>query len=96
MSLLIDPGSVEAVLLADGWHTCDKAPDGHAGTEISTFYLDAYEYGTEYETPGKQKLALHHGGGQSGICATGFSFCEGGAYISGPLTSVLAVRHMVE
>lgn len=78
MSLLIDAKTVTGVLLADGWHTV--IPD--------TFTLDSYEfvYG-DYEHP-------LHGGGNSGVCATGFTFSEEwGSNISGPLTAILAVRH---
>jgi hypothetical protein len=37
------------------------------------------------------------GGGDSGVCSTGFSFVtdEAGSRIAGPLTSILALRHGV-
>lgn len=88
MSLLIDINRVESVLLADGWH---DVVDG-------SFDLDAYEFGTweqnrEY-TSGKEFRAVH-GGGQSGVCATGFSFKTNheATLISGPLTAILAVKY---
>jgi hypothetical protein len=34
-----------------------------------------------------------HGGGNSGVCAVGFSFKEDVSLVSGPLTAILAVRH---
>ena len=38
-----------------------------------------------------------HGGGDSGVCATGFSFVtdQEGSRLAGPLTSILALRHGV-
>lgn len=78
MSLLIDAKTITGVLLADGWH--NVVPD--------TFGLDSYEYiYGDYDH-------LMHGGGNSGVCATGFTFSEElGTSISGPLTAILAVRH---
>jgi hypothetical protein len=82
MSLAIDIDDVTAVLLADGWHYVYK----------KSFALDSYEF-----MHGEQ---LEHGGGNSGVCATGFSFIERDQsataveeQISGPLTSIIAVRH---
>jgi len=77
MSLAIDPDKVEAVLLADGWH------------EITYFSLDSYEFVEPGESGGSFVL---HGGGQSGVCATGFVFREGSFAYYGPLTAILAVR----
>lgn len=66
--------------------------DGWHAVHGESFYLDAYEYvdDTSY---------ILHGGGDSGICSTGFAFTEtlfnlGGTriQIAGPLTSILAVR----
>ncbi len=61
----------------------------HVVTEKS-FAMDSYEFHW-----GK---IVTLGGGQSGICATGFEFWEKDAdgtdhLIAGPMTSVLAVRH---
>lgn len=80
MSLAIKEEDVYAVLLADGWHEVFE----------STFVLDAFEITDVNED-------LTHSGGQSGVCATGFRFSshnkEGGVeVISGPLTSVIAVK----
>jgi hypothetical protein len=87
MSLCIDVNAVSAVLLADGWHEVAHA----------SFNLDAYEYawsgdasliGTNY-----LDMKLLHGGGESGICATGFGFeAPDGSRMFGPLSAVLAVR----
>jgi len=84
MSLSIDTDRVAAVLLpVVGWTPVDRGDDG-----VSTFDLDAYEFVWE------GRLVL--GGGQeseAGVPATGFAFRSGGVRVSGPLTSVLAVRH---
>jgi hypothetical protein len=87
VSLAIEVDHVEEVLLADGWHPVTKNSDG-----VSTFSLDSYEF--VWEAGGDPNYLLH-GGGRSGVCATGFSFRETahGARISGPLTAILAVRH---
>ena len=85
MSLHIEPSSVRAVLLADGWYP----------VESESFYIDAYEYVSEDD---RGELDIHHGGGQSGVCAAGFSFKTTrprGGYmcrVCGPLTAILAVR----
>ena len=84
MSLAINLDHVTAVLLADGWHTVvDKS-----------FVLDSYEFITETaEQRRKGDFKLVHGGGDSGICATGFACkTEVGDHLAGPLPSVLAVR----
>ncbi len=87
MSLAIDVEFVSEVLLADGWHRVEE----------NSFTLDSYEYIWE----GQPEKRLH-GGGNSGVCATGFEFLEsvdGGlddrtlTKASGPLTAILAVRH---
>jgi hypothetical protein len=94
VSLAINPDHVTEVLLADGWHQVDDmAPDR------SSFDLDSYEYELPHPDDNREGLVLH-GGGQSGICATGFTFTEpvyedGECHlcqITGPLTSILAVR----
>lgn len=84
MSLAINPDNVVAVLLADGlgWH--EVAGD--------SFDLDSYEFIEPHPNPDRDGLVLH-GGGQSGVCATGFAFMDtGGDWLCGPLTAVLAVR----
>lgn len=62
MSLAIDIDQVTQVLLADGWHQVRE----------DSFYLDSYEYLWNHE--GHNSPELVHGGGNSGICATGFGF----------------------
>jgi hypothetical protein len=53
--------------------------------EAHSFDLDSFEF--------LHDDLLVHGGGNSGICATGFSFTDGnGNEICGPLTSVQAVK----
>ena len=90
MSLAIDVDQVTEVLLADGWHYVFD----------QSFTLDAYEFFDQYARETDTTL---HGGGQSGVCATGFQFksYEGLAgsnrdgnveFMSGPLTAILAVK----
>ena len=51
-----------------------------------TFDLDSYEY--------HHQDNVLHGGGQSGVCATGFAFeTRDGACMAGPLTAIQAVRY---
>jgi hypothetical protein len=104
VSLFIDPKNVTAVLLSDGWH--EVQPPG-------SFDLDSYEFGYTYDSddgwyPSESKTVVLHGGGNSGVCATGFTFSTvvggtpgvkegtvvGGTPVRmyGPLTAVLAVR----
>lgn len=62
--------------------------DGWHDVEAKSFTLDAYEYLEDEE--------LLHGGGQDGICASGFNFTTPGVLgdttLTGPLTSILAVQ----
>jgi hypothetical protein len=90
MSLAIDVDTVTGVLLADGWHDVADA----------SFNLDSYEFmwsGSHSKrvadlAPDRDPLVLH-GGGQVGVCATGFEFRDpDGSLICGPLTAILAVR----
>jgi hypothetical protein len=90
MSLAIDVDRVSQVLLSDGWHTVVN----------KSFTLDSYEYIWHHE--GSKDSELMHGGGSSGVCATGFSFQaspqpgsnqKAGELIAGPLTAIQAVRH---
>jgi hypothetical protein len=99
MSLAIDVDRINRVLLADGWHA----------VKGGSFDLDSYEYidvGPEYNPDlddlqmGKEQFEQRarqtlHGGGQSGVCATGFAFRseEEGKVIAGPLTAILAVEY---
>jgi hypothetical protein len=78
MSLAIDAGKVIEVLLADRWHAVLN----------DTFVIDSYEFVEE----GKAVLS---GGQDSLVTSMGFTFAEadrGGHSMSGPLTSVLAVK----
>jgi hypothetical protein len=90
--LMIDVEKVERVMLVGGqW--CE--------VKRGTFTLDSYEY-VEYSGPpvGKRHWnddhLLMHGGGNSGVCATGFQFKElhGLGTVSGPLTAIMAVREL--
>ena len=57
---------------------------------MSSFEIDAYEF---YEGKKEPDLVLR-GGEEPHVPAAGFTFDEdGGDTISGPLSSVLAVRH---
>lgn len=79
MSLAINPANVTGVLLADGWHD----------VEPGSFAIDAYEY---VEPDGFVALG---GGTVAGVPSTGFAFAlaaEDQFGITGPLTSILAVR----
>jgi hypothetical protein len=80
MSLAIDVEKIATVLLADGWHLIDE----------KSFTLDSYEFLEFPDDPNGERFLLH-GGGQSGVCATGYSFIENALRVSGPLTAVLAV-----
>ena len=63
--------------------------DGWHVVHDRTFVLDDFDF-----THAGRRV---HGGGESGVCSTGFSFVtdEAGSRIAGPLTSVLALRHGV-
>lgn len=82
MSLAIQIEEIEAVLLADGWHEIGSG----------SFDCDSYEFVSGKRSNGD--LDLVHGGGNSGICSTGFVFwdVDSNRNIFGPLTSLLAVR----
>lgn len=63
--------------------------DGWHTVQPKTFDLDSYEFGYE-------DFCLH-GGGNSGVCATGFEFVDDtGHIINGPLTAILAVRRKAD
>jgi len=85
MSLAINPDKVTAVLLADGWHRVDN------------FYIDSYEFVYPCDNGTGMDFDVPHGGGQYGICASGFTAevmdDAGTVRLSAPLTSVLAVKH---
>ena len=80
MSLAIDIDEVVKVNISGTWHDVHQYNEG-----VSSFFLDAYEFISD--------SILLHGGGQGGICATGFSFIDADTNlrISGPLTSITAV-----
>jgi hypothetical protein len=85
VSLRINTNEVWEVLLADGWHEVGLMEDG-----TSSFEIDAYEF---YEGRKEPDIVLR-GGEEPLVSAAGFTFDEkGGDTISGPLASVLAVRH---
>lgn len=83
MSLMINPDMVTAVHLATG----------RFEVESGSFDLDSYEYVQPHTNPDRDGLVLH-GGGNSGVCATGFAFRLPGGVVTmcGPLTAILAVE----
>lgn len=88
MSLLIDTDKIHEVLLSDGWHPVDIGEDG-----LSTFDLDAYEFGTFKSIGENQKeFRCIHYGGADGMCATGATWTEDGQTINTPLNQVIAVK----
>jgi|TARA_Y100000310_G_C20637676_1_gene792082 hypothetical protein len=92
MSLAIDVDDVVSVLLSDGeWY----------GVQDYSFTIDSYEYlyFSEAEKDGdyRSKLEPHnivHGGGSSGITASGFGFkwTTGGIWMYGPLSAIVSVK----
>lgn len=93
MSLAIDVDTITAVLIAGTWY---PALD-------NSFALDSYEYlwweqgrDARNQHGGDIDPVLMHGGGQSGICATGYVFTtptpNGPARMYGPLNHIQAVR----
>jgi len=56
--------------------------------DATGFDLDAYEF---MDGDGMRL----HGGGQSGVCATGFAIHSKGIVIAGPLTAILAGEYAV-
>ena len=84
MSLSIDIEKVRAILLNDGWYSIVKG----------SLFFDSYEY---ISRDGKEVFS-EFGGGQSGICSTGFECevlgeIEGKHRMMGPMTSLLAVKY---
>jgi hypothetical protein len=89
MSLAINIDKVKRVLLSDGWYVVLN----------ESFALDAYEYlWYPNEDTTKMDAEIVHGGGQSGVCSTGFTFHgignadDGPLWIHGPLTAIQAVE----
>lgn len=87
--MAIEISKVNAVLLADGWHTVSKTT--YRGKQVSTFTIDAYEYVDGMDSHGNYMI-LVGGGTVTGVPSMGFTFRESGGLFSGPLTSILAVR----
>jgi hypothetical protein len=94
MSLSIDVHKVSAVLLADGWHVV-------AG---QSFMVDSYEFlrWADGQQQGGQSETVHSAG-TGGVSTNGFQFAEEldvpgwvererTVRVTGPLTSILAVR----
>lgn len=85
MSLAIDLDRVTHVLLADGWHEVTD----------ESFIVAPYEFGQTVSTGTEEPtFVVLLGADNSGIQSIGFAFTEArtGSLMSGPLTSVLAVR----
>jgi hypothetical protein len=79
MSLAIDVDNITHVLLADGWHEVHD----------TSFAIDSYEFMWRQGMGDKPMLG---GGQEKHVAAAGFSFAESDHTLSGPLTSVLAVK----
>ena len=76
MGLEIDVAKVRSVLLPNS---------GWLDIKLGSFKLEAYEF---YE-----ERTVVHSAGEGGFCSTGFQFQDqSGNVVSGPLTSILAVR----
>jgi len=85
VSLWIDPRTVTAVLLLDGsWYPVDKPEPGE---HSMNFGFDSYEFGYEYYNGGRLKDAPSWNSN-----STGFSFISNGERISGPASSIVAVK----
>jgi hypothetical protein len=86
MSLVIDPRSVTAVLLAGDWHKIRKG----------SFELDDFAFGYSKANDDSPEARFAYGSGFSGTRGSGGGFrfvLEDGDYVSGPFAAVLAVRH---
>lgn len=84
MSLCIQPNKITSILVAGEWIDIDPG----------SFYLDAYEY-VDFGDDELSDGDVWHGGGDSGVCATGFRVTPRGfstQRIQGPLTAIQAVR----
>ena len=91
MSLAIDVDTIQAVLLADGWHTVHDA----------SFTLDAYEYRWSgrpsvkvQDLENERDARLLREGGDSGSSSSGFALppTRVARRLLAPLSAVLAVR----
>lgn len=100
MSIAIDITRIEAVLLADGWHKVvgkfdiDSYEYLWSGMgDMSLEDLEEKNRTRDYKVEQHRDPMIVHGGGESGVCASGFVFeTEDGTQMAGPLTAVLAVR----
>ena len=83
MSLAIEVDDVVKVNISGKWYDVNHYDDGRT----SSFALDSYEF--------LNGSLLLHGGGEGGMCATGFTFFDADTNlkISGPLTSITAVMY---
>ena len=81
MSLAIEVDDVVKVNISGKWYDVNHYDDGRT----SSFALDSYEF--------INGSLLLHGGGEGGMCATGFTFvdAETNLTMAGPLTSITAV-----
>ena len=81
MSLAIEVDDVVKVNISGKWYDVNHYKDGRT----SSFALDSYEF--------LNVSLLLHGGGDGGMCATGFTFidAETNLTMAGPLTSIIAV-----
>jgi hypothetical protein len=85
MTLAIDVDRVTHVLLADGWHEVTD----------ESFTVGPYEFGQTVSTAtGEREFVVLPGADSLGVSPVGFAFTEArtGSLMSGPLTSVFAVR----
>lgn len=85
MSLAINPDLVSAVMIGNKWFPVYK----------DSFDLDSYEFVIPSESKADNDFIMH-GGGNSGVCATGFRFQlanDLGVIMSGPLTAIQAVQY---
>lgn len=90
MTLSINVDTVRRVKIGNTW--MDVARDSNGA---STFVLDSYEFVAPKWFDDFDPSRVLHKGGQSGVCATGFSFedASNGTSVSGPLTAIEAVVH---
>ena len=89
LSLFIRVDDVTEVLLADGWHVCDfdcRRTNSQIENDASSFDIDAYEFLDEWWNWNDDKVMLKYNGG------SGFAFRENGITISGPVSSIMAVK----
>ncbi len=83
MSLAINPELVIAVVLVSGQRYEVKS---------KSFNIDSYEFVEDSGVQGKDGYLIH-GGGDAGVCCSGFDFIDNdrGCRVSGPLTAIAAV-----